>query len=273
MISNIDAATSGEGSQVAKEPTVQNALETRASIFAGFRLAEENIKGPFDRALLCDIHRHLTSEIYSWAGEIRKPGQEVTAMGQVMCRSEYVDRELNKVLEGIKRSQPSNSEDALNHIAHWWGEMTMVHPFQDGNSRTQFVFFTNLSREWGAEIKATRIIPEEVHAARYLAAFFQDGRYLAHALSRGVAGCEPVKDKEEREFLRDKGSVELYRYMVSIHRETKNDELYPHATLQMHSPLRPAPFSRVEEYRPTSSRNLDDCSAPVCRKDYGSELP
>lgn len=252
MISNIDAATSGEGSQVAKEPTVQNALETRASIFAGFRLAEENIKGPFDRALLCDIHRHLTSEIYSWAGEIRKPGQEVTAMGQVMCRSEYVDRELNKVLEGIKRSQPTNSEDALNHIAHWWGEMTMVHPFQDGNSRTQFVFFTNLSREWGAEIKATHIIPEEVHAARYLAAFFQDRRYLAHALSRGVAGCEPLDDVRERELLRGKTSVEVYKLMREQHLQGTSQGLYCTGGEKRVSPLEPAPLTHIEPYSATA---------------------
>ncbi|WP_172621836.1 hypothetical protein [Lawsonella clevelandensis] len=47
-------------------------------------------------------------------------------MGQIMCRSMYVDNELNRVLEGVERARPGNPGEVLHEVAHWWGEMTMV---------------------------------------------------------------------------------------------------------------------------------------------------
>ena len=52
--------------------------------------------------------------------------EEGTAMGQIICRSMYVDNELNRVLEGVERARPGNPGEVLHEVAHWWGEMTMV---------------------------------------------------------------------------------------------------------------------------------------------------
>ncbi|MCX2164103.1 Fic family protein [Corynebacterium auriscanis] len=79
--------------------------------------------------------------------------------------------------------------------------MTIVHPFRDGNSRTQRFFFDQMMRSAGWALDWTRINAEEVHAARYIAAATTDSRFLTDALRPGVFAADQVgreADKTER---------------------------------------------------------------------------
>ncbi|WP_426721887.1 hypothetical protein [Corynebacterium auriscanis] len=79
--------------------------------------------------------------------------------------------------------------------------MTIVHPFRDGNSRTQRFFFEQMMRSAGWALDWTRINAEEVHAARYIAAATTDSLFLTDALRPGVFAADQVgreADKTER---------------------------------------------------------------------------
>ena len=109
-------------------------------------------------------------DIYPWAGQIRT--EEVSAMGMAMCRARYVEAELDRVMGRIAKL-PVSSDDksaAVNTIADHWSELTIVHPFRDGNSRTQRFFFDQMLRTSGWAVDWTRIDAAEAHAARYVGA-------------------------------------------------------------------------------------------------------
>lgn len=105
-------------------------------------------------------------------------------MGMAMCRAQFVDRELDRVIRDIARRPPSvaDIDAALATVADHWAELTMVHPFRDGNSRTQRYFFDQLLRNARWSLDWTRINAEQVHAARYVGAATVDASYLAQAL-------------------------------------------------------------------------------------------
>lgn len=105
-------------------------------------------------------------------------------MGMAMCRAQFVDRELDRVIRDIARRPPSvtDIDAALATVDDHWAELTMVHPFRDGNSRTQRYFFDQLLRNTRWSLDWTRINAEQVHAARYVGAATVDASYLAQAL-------------------------------------------------------------------------------------------
>ena len=120
-------------------------LDRVAGRLAATRLARLEDDPPltsFTRDDLVGVHSFLMRDIYPWAGEIRTT--EVGAMGMAMCRAQFVDNELDRVIRDIGRKSPSTTDvdAAVNTVADHWSEMTMVHPFQDGNSRTQRFFST-----------------------------------------------------------------------------------------------------------------------------------
>lgn len=111
------------------------------------RLSELESSRPltvFTRETLLKTHAYLCGDVYPWAGTIRT--SEVGAMGLAMCRAAYVDQELDRLFRRIEQSPPSatDREAALNMVAEHWGELTIIHPFLDGNSRTQRYFFDHM---------------------------------------------------------------------------------------------------------------------------------
>lgn len=170
-------------------------LEKVAGKYATRRLADLESGEPltsFTANDLFDVHQYILQDVYPWSGQLRT--EEVGAMGMAMCRAEYVPEMLNSVMKAIKKNPPSrtNKAEAIATIADHWGELTIVHPFRDGNSRTQRFFFDQMMRDAGWAIDWTRINAEEVHAARYIAAATTDSQFLADAITPGVFPADEV---------------------------------------------------------------------------------
>ncbi len=110
-------------------------------------------------------------------------------MGLIHCVPEYLPGELHRVFSAIDQYRPSltDLDEAIATTADHWGELTGVHPFRDGNSRTQRFFFTEYLRDRGWALDWTRIDDTAVHAARHVAMATTDSSYLAAALRPGAA--------------------------------------------------------------------------------------
>ena len=148
----------------------------------------------FTRESLQSTHHYLMQDIYPWAGQIRT--EEVGAMGMAMCRARYVEAELDRVMGRIAKL-PVSCDDksaAVNTVADHWSELTIVHPFRDGNSRTQRFFFDQMLRASGWAVDWTRIDAAEAHAARYVGAATADPSFLAEVLTPGVFAPDALPD-------------------------------------------------------------------------------
>ncbi|MCE4372211.1 Fic/DOC family protein [Xanthomonas hortorum] len=96
---------------------------------------------PFDLAYLRDLHRQLFDEVYDWAGRLRTV--DIAKGTTRFCMAARIEPEAKQLLNQL------NSTDlaVLSHsaqmrlIAELYGELNMIHPFREGNGRTQRLFF------------------------------------------------------------------------------------------------------------------------------------
>ena len=76
-------------------------------------------------------------------------------------------------------------------IAEPWGEINAAHPFREGNTRTQVIFFTQFAAEHGHFLDYERFAKDEwfrakFNAGRFLAQHNTDTTLLADALSQVI---------------------------------------------------------------------------------------
>ncbi len=139
------------------------------------RAAEGIPTGRFDLRHLCAIHYHLFQDIYDWAGQIRvveisKGGSQFQFRRSIEAGMADVHRRLvaARYLRGLA---PRDFADAAGVIM---GDVNYVHPFRDGNGRTQLFYLEQLAMRAGHRLALARIDPDawllgsrESHAGRY----------------------------------------------------------------------------------------------------------
>ena len=196
------------------------------------------VTGDFDFPHLQRIHAYILQDVYPWAGEPRRYGQETMAMGMPHCRAEFLDAEIRRVFTAIDRHPPSPTDRAaaVATIADHWGELTGVHPFRDGNSRSQRLFFDRYLRQSGWALDWTQIDASAVHAARHVAMATVDSSYLAATLRPGIhrLGEVPTGTLIATQDTRDASrSVEIFRAMIDHKRAGRTADtftLFPRET-------------------------------------------
>ncbi len=97
---------------------------------------------------LLDIHRHLFQDVYEWAGQIRtveisKSGTPFFSLGYFHRAFPYIDTMIAEY-RGIDK----NDKPALAHkLAEILDHINYLHPFREGNGRTQREFLRLLALE------------------------------------------------------------------------------------------------------------------------------
>ncbi|MGI6217550.1 MAG: Fic/DOC family protein [Coriobacteriales bacterium] len=128
-------------------------LEAERSI-TSIRIAQLDIDDsqygkPFDAARLCEIHRFIFSDIYDWAGKYRTVN---ISKGSMFCAFQYIPVQVDKLMAKLACESPldalSQHEIAVR-LAYYLGEINAIHPFREGNGRTQRAFVRKLAYENG----------------------------------------------------------------------------------------------------------------------------
>jgi cell filamentation protein len=109
------------------------------------------------------IHRHLFQDVYDWAGKIRTV--RISKGGIMFCYPESIGREMSKLFGTLTRQHKLKktvpSEFATN-AAHFLAELNAIHPFREGNGRTQLTFLTLLAEGAGHPVTLERLDPDEI---------------------------------------------------------------------------------------------------------------
>ncbi|MEJ2858877.1 MULTISPECIES: Fic/DOC family protein [unclassified Saccharothrix] len=123
--------------------------EARLSALRLGELAITPLPGLYDLAHLRKFHRHIFGDLYPWAGEVRRVNIAKTstfaAWQQIEAYGEWLFGELKKeqYLRDLGRGP------FLDRFAHYFAEVNALHPFREGNGRTQRAFFGQLALEAG----------------------------------------------------------------------------------------------------------------------------
>lgn len=99
------------------------------------------------------VHRFLFSDLYDWAGKVRtvnisKKGTQFTPAEQVGSQAKQIFKRLkeHRLFKGLPR------DEFVMEIVDFYCVTNSLHPFREGNGRTQRAFLTQLIRNAGYDI-------------------------------------------------------------------------------------------------------------------------
>ena len=112
------------------------------------------------------IHKHLFQDVYDWAGKIRVV--RISKGGSMFCYPESIDREMSKLfstLAGQKQFKGTTPDEFSIKAAHFLADLNAIHPFREGNGRTQLTLLTLLAESAGHPLAMERLDPDKVMQA------------------------------------------------------------------------------------------------------------
>ena len=144
----------------------QDALNAFEAISTTQRSDEPLPHGKFSVTQYRAIHHHLFQDVYHWAGSFRTV--RISKDKSTFCYPEHIDREMKSLFADLRRgtflSNLSQEEFAAN-AAHFLGMLNAIHPFREGNGRTQMSFFALLSNHAGYSLHLEKLVPGSFLAA------------------------------------------------------------------------------------------------------------
>lgn len=139
--------------------------ERRLTMFRMSDLLDTPVEGEFDLKHLQTIHRYLFQDLYLWAGEIRTVDISKSA---VFCKARFIEGQAEELFEKLKRENylaGLSKELFVSRIAYYFSEINALHPFREGNGRTQREFIRELALKRGYVIRFARISRDEMMEA------------------------------------------------------------------------------------------------------------
>jgi cell filamentation protein len=115
------------------------------------QLFESKIPNNFDFLLLCNIHKSIFQDIYTWAGQIRN-GEFFSKGVSIFCRGSLIKSNADIIFGNIAKEKylcTMNKQSFISRTAYYMGEINALHPFREGNGRTLREYFRQLSLNAG----------------------------------------------------------------------------------------------------------------------------
>ena len=149
-------------------PGIQNARELEAyeQLMTGARVEEcvQAIRAmPVDLAMWQAIHRTLFQDIYEWAGELRSV--QLAKGGNVFAHPQHIEREGRRLFGQLAEEHGLRGlrhEALASRLAYYFAETNVLHPFREGNGRTQKLLFNEIARRTGHAIDWPQIDAERL---------------------------------------------------------------------------------------------------------------
>ncbi len=146
--------------------------EQLAKIEAGITLAktaelERNpINVSFDFEHYKQIHKYLFEDLYDWAGKVRTV--DISKKGTNFTSAKNIEAVANACFKRLKSHNYFRNisfDDFVENIVDFYCSTNMLHPFREGNGRTQRIFIAQLIRFCGYDINFSEIDTDELMVA------------------------------------------------------------------------------------------------------------
>lgn len=124
------------------------------------------------------IHRTLFQDVYAWAGKIRTV--QLAKGNTVFAMPEHIEAEAKRIFESFAKEniETSDHDNYAARLAYYFGELNVLHPFREGNGRTQKLLFDEISRRADYNIDWAKMAVDELLQAVIAAFHKQDYKPL-----------------------------------------------------------------------------------------------
>ena len=147
--------------------------ELEASIVYGklALLQRAPIPGSFDFAHYKRIHQFLFCDLYDWAGQIRDV--DLSKKGTAFVPASDIERCAAALFGRLQAFYPDNlsRKEIIENLADFYNTLNILHPFREGNGRTQRAFFAQwVTQKFGWHLDLAATNPDELMIATIYAA-------------------------------------------------------------------------------------------------------
>lgn len=125
-----------------------------------FRVAafnDEPLKGNFDFNYLKSIHKYLFQDVYRWAGDIRNCN---IAKQDLFCLTEHIESFASDIFNKLKKEKyyiEYDNDKTLEKLVELFADINALHPFREGNGRSQRTFIEALAKINGINLDLTNV--------------------------------------------------------------------------------------------------------------------
>jgi cell filamentation protein len=112
------------------------------------------------------IHKYIFEDLYDWAGLVRTAS--ISKKGTVFTLPESIEPLADRIFTGLQKENcyiGYDNDQYIESIVDFYCRTNMLHPFREGNGRTQRVFLTQLIRHSGHDINFSTIDTDELMIA------------------------------------------------------------------------------------------------------------
>lgn len=141
-------------------------MDIYESAFFAARFEQSWPAGNLDVAHYLSLHHHLFQDVYEWAGTLRSI--RIGKSGIWFCYPEFTKGELVTLFDWLKSEeffQSLSGVDFSKKAARLLADLNAIHPFREGNGRTQMSLLTILVDNAGLPFNVEKLEPRRaMHA-------------------------------------------------------------------------------------------------------------
>lgn len=130
------------------------------------------------------LHHHLFQDVYAWAGRYRTV--RMSKSGSAFCYPEHISREMDRLFASLKSQRHLrglSQADFAMASAEFLSTLNAIHPFREGNGRTQTAFLALVADRAGHPLNLERLSPNEFLSAM-IASFQGENGPLKQQIAR-----------------------------------------------------------------------------------------
>jgi cell filamentation protein len=126
------------------------------------QIMDRGPKATGDLDELRGIHRHLFQDVYEWAGQVRTVDVRKNVDGaEFFLPVSMIGRAAGYAAEELRGENSLGGMDRdgfIERLAYHYDQFNYIHPFREGNGRTQRVFWNRVARDagWQLDWRAVR---------------------------------------------------------------------------------------------------------------------
>lgn len=149
-----------------KDEVILKELETTITLNKITEYSLNPLFYSFDVQHYKSIHRYLFGDIYDWAGEYRTV--DMSKKGTNFAKAESVEKLMSNCFKRLNDKnlfQGLKFDEFVDEFVDFYCVTNMIHPFREGNGRTQRIFLTQLINKNGYDIDFSEIDTDELMIA------------------------------------------------------------------------------------------------------------
>ncbi len=171
--------------------------EREISSLRMMELEKKPMKGKLDFNHLKEIHYNIFKEIYEWAGQVRTVN---ISKGNVFCYYENIESYADYIFNKLKEENylMNAGKDAIfDRLSFYLSEINALHPFREGNGRSQRVFISYLAKVAGYELNFAEVSQEQMIELSVCA--FNNGHEEYINMFKKITS--PIKEEQQMAFI------------------------------------------------------------------------